>query len=102
MTVKRSPIRRVSKKRAAISKERAQFVGDLIATHPRCQIGSPVCSGGSTTVHEALKRSHGGAIVPGDKATRQGQNFFPCCRACNGYVEDHPSWAAEKGFVIRS
>ena len=66
---------------------------------PECAINSPVCWGGARTWHEVIKRSHGGAIVPGEKATAQGQRFVAACHPCNGYLEDHPAWAREKGFA---
>ena len=50
-------------------------------------------------VHEVIKRSHGGAIVPGEKATAQGQRFIAACHRDNQRVEDHPAWARERGFA---
>lgn len=94
----RKPIRRVSAKRAALIPERQAFNRTL---PEKCQIMSPVCGIRATCWHEAIKRSANGAIVPGDKATAQGQVFWASCVPCNGYLEDHPRWGVDHGFVIR-
>jgi hypothetical protein len=91
-----------SKKRAAEMPERNAFTVALTTEHPGCQIAQAGCTGRSVEVHEALKRSHGGAIVPGEQADRQGQVFFATCRNCNEWVEAHPREALEKGNANRS
>jgi hypothetical protein len=82
------------------SKARTDFTEKVKRERPHCEIKSPLCTRYTTEVHEGLKRSAGGATVPGEKADRQGQQFWASCRLCNGYVEDHPAWAREKGFTI--
>lgn len=101
--LKRSPIRRRSKARQKLyAGERIPFVVATIEARPVCEIQSPECTQQATTVHERIKRSAGGAIVPGEKADAQGQVFDSCCDLCNLYVETHPQWSRDNGFVIRS
>ena len=97
--MKRSRINPVSPKRAAAMVERRAFNKTL----PRdCQIKSKVCWGAASSWHEAIKRSHSGAIVPGEKATAQGQVFWASCSPCQTFIEDNPRWGVEHGFVKRS
>ncbi len=97
--MKRVAIRRVSAKRAALMPARRAFVAEFLEANPACQIRGPDCTGRAESVHEVIKRSHQGAIVPGEKATAQGQVFMAACHVDNGYVEDHPAWARERGFT---
>ena len=99
--LKKSPLRRRSKKMQTLyTDERIPFVIATIAERPDCELKSADCTGLSQTVHEGLKRSAGGAIVPGELADEQRQEFWSCCNLCNMYVETHPTWAREHGFTI--
>ena len=74
-----------SKRREAASGERRAFVRAFLAEHPTCQVCPylrPTWRA-SVDVHESLRRSAGGAIVPGPKATEQGQTFWALCRDCH-------------------
>ena len=76
----RSPIPRQSPQRKRLSVKRRAFVAQFLADHRLCQ----VCRRrGSRDVHESLRRSAGGAIIPGPKADRQGQTFWAVCRTCH-------------------
>ena len=78
------PIPQQSAKRKAIAPQRAEFVRALLTSHPSCQaVLSGVCTGRSTEVHESIRRSAGGAIVPCEKATAQGQTFWALCHSCH-------------------
>lgn len=101
--LRKSPLRRSSvpiprqsaKRRAAMPARRA-----FNKTLPRdCQIRSENCWGRASSWHEKVKRSHGGAIVPGPTADAQGQVFFASCSPCQTWVEDHPNLAKERGFA---
>ena len=72
----------------------------MLAERPNCELRSPVCTGRAQAIDEALKRSAGGAIVPGELAGEQNQRFYAACNPCNTYKEDHPRWAVENGFTI--
>ena len=99
----RSPIRKVSGKRAAAyagPTGRRAFVSMFLRLNPECEaklLGR--CTIKATDVHESISRGRTGAIVPGEKADAQGQVFIPACNPCNRYVEDHPVWARSHGFT---
>ena len=79
---------------------RRAFVATLLASRPACEIAwDSRCRGRSESVHEVVKRSHGGAIVPGAKADAQGQRFVAACLPCNGAVEDAPAEARKRGWA---
>ena len=94
---RRKPIKRVSEKRKPLIEKRREFNQTLPEL---CAIKSPVCWGKAQSWHEAIKRSAGGEIVPSLKALKQGQQFFAACHVCNDWIEQHPAWAEERGFVI--
>lgn len=98
--LKRSPLRTVSKKRRKLNVKRREFTSAMLLVRPNCELRSPVCTGRSQAIDEALKRSAGGAIIPGQLAEAQGQRFYAACHPCNTYKEDHPRWAMEQGFTI--
>jgi len=54
---------------------------------------------GPLTVHEVIKRSHGGATVPGEKADAQGQRFMAMCAFHNEWIEDNPAEARKRGWA---
>ena len=95
------PMRKRSRKTAALYRdERVPLVRRLLAERPACEIAWDAnCRGRSESVHEVIKRSHGGAIVPGPKAEAQGQRFVAACIPCNGAVEDHPAEARRRGWA---
>ncbi len=99
----RKPIPARSKRREAMyagPNGRRAFVARMLEEFPNCQIGAAECTGRAQSVHEVIKRSAGGAILPGPKAEEQGQRFLTACFICNGYVERFPKWARENGFSI--
>jgi len=105
-SVKRSssPIRNVSPKRAALQRQRRNFVAEFLADNPVCEISWDNCTVRSIDVHEALPRSAGGAIVPGEQADMQGQRFVSVCRMCHGQLTNPTALerlaAIEAGWLI--
>jgi len=103
-SLKRRGISRQSRKRERLSEERRHFVSRYLLLHPYCQIG--LCPEGtlSREVHEALRRSAGGEIVPGPKADAQGQKFWAICRDCHETVTNptaiQQALAIQEGWVI--
>ena len=97
-----APIRRVAKHKLAEQREYKAWARDFCEANPRCEIHSKLCTTHTQGVHHVIKRSAGGARMPGLLATEQGQVFVPACNRCNGYVEDHPAWARENGFTKRN
>lgn len=107
--LKRVGIRRRSKKREAAYSGplgRRAFVKAYLEQWQYCVVGlqnketASLCTGDSKDVHEKISRSALGAIVPGEKATQQGQVFFTVCRACHDFLHSHPKWAKEQGFLV--
>lgn len=78
---------------------RKAFVRLHLAEHPACQIQWENCAGQSVDVHEWWARGMGGAIVPGDKATRQEQRFIAICRRCHGDLDLDLPRARREGWV---
>ncbi len=111
---RKTPLRRVSKKRALLNRKRADFVkwelgerpwceaGDAIRLHrmqsfgieygKRLDKGSYACSRRSTELHEPLTRARGGDIL--DK-----YNTVAICRNCHNWIHDHPDSATKLGLL---
>ena len=85
---------------AVYEQERIPFVIEFLTLNPRCQIvWDKRCQVSSRDVHEYIARSAGGAIVPGEKATEQGQIFFATCRPCHDVVTINAGLeASARGF----
>ena len=86
-----------SKRAVELAPARRRFVREFLAGR-ECEARDLGCFG-PMTVHEVVKRSHGGAIVPGAKADAQGQVFMALCAGHNGWVEDHPAEARRRGLA---
>ena len=86
--LRRTPIRRVSKKRrmdvVAYSRKRAQF----LALHPECQV--PECSQPSNEVHHMKGRGRFYLAV---------STWMACCPYHHRMIHQHPSWARAEGFM---
>lgn len=91
---------KTSKKREKALREYSAWRRVFLSENTECQLGAPGCTKIANEVHHVLKLSHGGAMVPGAKADRQGQRFMASCRYCNRYVEDYPAEALKRGWVI--
>ena len=100
----RKPIPRQSAKRKAVAPERRKFVAEFLADNPVCEISWDNCTTRSIDVHEALPRSAGGAIVPGEQADTQGQRFVSVCRRCHEQLTNPTTLerlaAIEAGWLI--
>ena len=95
----RRTLRPRSPRATAEADERRSFVAEFLPGKP-CELAA-LFGGcfGRMTVHERIKRSHGGAIVPGAKAEAQGQSFHALCAGHNDWVEDHPAEARRRGLA---
>jgi len=88
--VKRTPLRRVSPKRAALNVKRRALVADLLLARPwceRCQTNR------STDVHEPHSRAQGGDILDRD-------NLRAVCRKCHSEIHAHPAESYATGWLI--
>ena len=97
-----------SKKRAQLMREvRGPLVREILEERPWCERGvaaridefvtgeywsKETQINRSTQVHEKLTRARGGDIT--DKA-----NCVALCRACHGWIHDHPAVATEEGWL---
>lgn len=89
--VKRIP--KVAEKRKATNREYAKKSGP-VWKGKLCQIRSPVCTG------KAEGFNHAGGKETMEKLL-DVTNGQAACNACNGYIEQHPAWAKERGFKIK-
>jgi len=95
----RKPIAAVSPKRRRANANYRKFAQSKRKGVGRCELGSPVCRYTPDGIHHVIKLSQDGALMPGAKAVAQGQIFMVSCNPCNGWVEDHPKEARERGWV---
>jgi len=94
--MKRSPLRRVSPKRAKDNVQRRLLVKDMLDRFPVCQARIPtVCSWDSCDLHEILTRGRGGSFL-------HAENILCLCRPCHTYITENPHWALENGFVVHA
>ena len=92
MTLRRSAIRPVSKKRAATGPTRRALTVELITLYPWCvRCGAP-----AVELHEPVKRSR----RPGCHLDRD--LCLPSCRDCNEWAEREPAAATAEGWLIPS
>lgn len=91
-TAPKKPIAKKSAKRIKDDAEYKRIVKELHAKSDRCEINSPVCTGKSQGLHHMKKRS--------PSTLKDPTNLKRSCNRCNLYMEEHPDWAAEKGFSI--
>ena len=99
--MKRTPLRRISKKRAKVQRQRARMVSEELELRPTCEVGHIVwwrsdapniCLGRSSELHEPLTRARGGSILDPD-------NTVAICRNCHRWIHDHPEAATELGLL---
>lgn len=90
--MKRTPIRRESKKRAALNRVRARVVADMKRDGP---VLCARCGGRADDLHERLSRARRGSLT--DPA-----NLIPLCRADHDWVSTHPKEAALEGVSLSS
>ena len=93
--MKRSRVRPISGKRAALMVQRRHFVKDLLGMRPLCEARLEGCSTRATDVHERLNRSQGGKIVGGGP-----EDYMALCRPCHRFITDNPKVAYEQGFSV--
>jgi len=90
--MKRTPLRRISKKRAAALKEYACVRANYLASNPVCEADD--CCQFATEIHHKLPRGRGGKLS-------DPHNFLAVCGPCHRFITDHPKWAVEKGYTVK-
>ena len=90
-----SGLRRESKKQAARRRKLSALRKQMVeGGATQCVVQWPdICTGAHEGWHHLQKKSAGG----GDEAS----NLVLCCNACNGAIEDNPTEARTRGWVIR-
>lgn len=95
--MKRTPLRRMSKKRKAQIPLRKKVIEEVMdRDRGLCQAALPgLCRVQASDVHEILTRARGGSILDPD-------NCIALCRPCHSWITDHPGWSRDHGFMISS
>lgn len=89
-----------SAKTARLYVARRAFVAEFLAANPWCQARLEGCEGRSVDCHEVVRRSHGGAIFPGQEGKRETE-YLAVCRRCHTWISEHPKLAKEHGLEVR-
>ena len=86
--IRRTPIRKVSTRRAAqlrvYSKKRIEF----LFTHRRCEVCG---NSGATDIHHKQGRV-------GEMLNRE-EHWLALCRPCHHHIHHNPKWARETGYL---
>jgi len=85
---RKKPMRRVSKKRQAESKEYSRKRSSFLATLPLCEV---CAKSKSTDIHH--RKGRGKYYL--DEGT-----WLATCRGCHDRIHRNPTWAREKGFIL--
>jgi hypothetical protein len=86
------PINKVSSKMEKVKEELKKLYSIFLGKHKSCKIKSPECTALATCVHHLKGRGENELM---DKST-----WVASCEHCNSYVEQHHTWAEERGFKI--
>lgn len=81
-----------SSKMTEVKKELKKLYTMFLAKRSKCEIKSPECTKVATCIHHKKGRGK-------DELMNQ-KTWMASCERCNGYVEEHHKWAAEKGFKV--
>ena len=69
----------------------------FLAINPRCALAREGCWGEATTLNELIRRSHQGAIYPGQEGKRENE-YHALCIPCHMWLNENPLWARENGW----
>jgi hypothetical protein len=89
--IRRTPLRRVSKKRAAANKIYLAKRKVFMASRRLCEAGLPCCTKWPQDVHHASGRSGTNML---DDTT-----WMAVCRACHSYIHNHPGASRSLGLI---
>lgn len=102
--MRRSPIRRRSKKREAYYRDtRRPLVEKMLKGTPVCEAGPVIwvagydskCQRVAVDVHERKRRSQGGSL-------EDPVNLMRVCRLCHGWIDAHPAVSYHLGLLVKS
>jgi hypothetical protein len=89
--VKRSPLRKVSPKRAGENRQYALLRKVFLIEKPYCEVFETCCTRKSTDVHHVNHRE--------GKRLLDRRDWLSCCRACHEFLHQHPTYARKAGFL---
>ena len=89
--MKRTPLRKVSKKMASKLHEYRKLRLAFLQEHKYCQIALDCCTVSATDVHHKMRRG---------KHINDVTTWMAVCRNCHSYIETHASMAREKGYIL--
>jgi len=88
--MKRSPLRKRSKKRNKQEVEYSKLRLSYLESHPFCKTGLPKCTVKATDIHHIKGRT--------DEDLLDTTEWISVCRSCHIWIETHPIEATELGF----
>lgn len=104
---RRTPLKRMSAKRAAIAPKRRAFVAELLERRPTCEFPTRIelgiwfgvhfvpCGQPAVDCHEPLTRARGGSIL-------DENNTVVTCRKHHEHLHSYPEWSAGIGLLKHS
>jgi len=90
--MKRTPLRKVSKKRAKELKTYDFLRVAFLTSRKFCEIVGPHCTRKSTEIHHVNGRNS-------DRLLNTTW-WTPACRSCHSFLHDNPKYARDAGFLI--
>jgi hypothetical protein len=88
--MKRSPLRRVSKKQAALLRQYSKLRKEYLAKHPWCE-ARVACNPPVRAVQIHHKQRRGANLL-------KTETWLACCEACHQWITDRPREAKAKGL----
>ena len=90
MSLKRTPLRRVSVKQSARLRVYYKLRRDYLEEHPICEAKTHVCTGEACDVHHVFGRG---------KYLNAVSTYLAVCRSCHTWLHAHPSLARTKNLL---
>lgn len=87
--MKRTPLRKTSKKRASELRVYSVLKKTFLKLRPYCEIFEPCCTRTAVDVHH----------TNGRKRLNEIRDWLPACRACHDFIHSRPKYAREMGFL---
>jgi len=86
--MKKTPLRKVSKKRAEELKEYKKLREELLTPSVTCEV---CLTRKATQIHHKKRRG---------KYMLDQSTYLPCCAECHRKIEDNPKWARDCGYSL--
>ena len=89
--MRRTPLRRVSRKRAQALKIYRVSKSDYLSVHPTCEV---CAESEATDIHHKLPLGRGGKL-------NDSSIFLAVCRVCHNKIHHDPKWAEQEGHLLK-